>query len=459
VLAALGTAAGWAVKKWRGKVVKNASAPQTVYVEKTKKGSLDEVIQASGEVEALNRVQISARVSARIVAIPHPEGEKVTAGDAHTSPSVLVQLDSTDLQAALRSTQARYEAQKDQILSSQASVASAKTQLDRALLAQMDANREMNRESKLFETHNSSQQALDAANLKAEEAKNDVESARLSLQSAEAGLEAAKHNLEAADADIAKAKQSLSDATITSPIDGTVIRVNAKVGEMVITGTMNNAGTVILEVADLSKMLVKVNINEGDMMQVKTGQDATVYMQAYGDKPFKGKVTQVALSSTTADSQNKEKRFEAEILLEGTTLKIPSGLSADADIVTSHHANVLTLPSQAVLGRPIDELPSRIRDQLSRDEKKKSMAPVAFLFEDGKAKMVKVDVGPSDASDTIIEKGLKPGDQVVSGPYKILEKLKDGDSVKLDTDTTGTVTSKTAPPAKKDSDKSGDSKK
>src|SRR4051812_27767498 len=144
-----------------------------------------------------------------------------------------------------------------------------------------------------------------------------------------------KHELEAADAEIARARDSLSYTTITSPIDGQITRINSQVGELVVIGTMNNPGTVIMEVADLNTMLVNARIDESSVASVKVGQKALVRAQAYAGEVFEGTVSSVALSQT--EEKDGSKYYKTEILLNTNGRRIFSGLTADVDIETARH--------------------------------------------------------------------------------------------------------------------------
>jgi HlyD family secretion protein len=399
------------------------------------RGDLAEVVQAPGEIEAKNHVSISAKVSARIIELPHDEGSSVTKGDDHTSPSLLVRLDATDLEAALKSAKAHYAAQQAQIKVAEARIASARSQIELQKISLADADRDFQRERNLLSSRNTSQQSYDQAKRKVDELRMQLDAADHGLEADEAALAASNHNLEAADAEITRAEEDLRNANIVSPIDGIVTRVNAKVGEMVITGTMNNAGTVILEVADLSQMLLVARIDEADIAAVKKGQSAEAHLQAFPERVFKGEVTKVALASKEKD---KEKNFVAEVLLRTNGERIPSGLTGDVDIETSRHTGVLKVPSQAVLGRATEDLPVEVRNALTPAQKDKAIATVVSRFVDGKSKLVPVTVGPSDATHTIIESGLQEKDTIVIGPYKVLESLKDGQKMKDEQETSGT---------------------
>ncbi len=405
-------------------------AGTAVRLEPVAVGELIEVVSAPGQVEPMTNVAISARVSARIAEIPFAEGEKVTKGNPDTDPpvppSLLIQLDSTDLEAQLRSAKARRDGQAAQIEVEKSRIESQAATLQGTRASLDEARRDLNRNRELVASGDVSQSAYEQAQMRHDELDSRYVSAQASLEASRRALKVAEFSLKAADADIERAEDNLSYTTITSPIDGVVTIVNVEPGELAVTGTMNNPGTVLLEVADLSAMLVVAELDEADVALVHEGQPARVRMLAYPDRIFEGTVRSVALSATRLGT----KFFKTEILLQTEGEHIYSGLTADAEIEVARHSEVLTVPSQAVLGRPIDDLPVDIRDNSEHVDKDKTIATVVYRFIDGKALVTPVKIGPSDVTHTVILGGLEPGEQVVVGPYKVLEGLSHDQSVK-----------------------------
>jgi len=166
-----------------------------------------------------------------------------------------------------------------------------------------------------------------------------------------------------------------------------------------------------------------------------------VRMQAFRDEIFDGKVISVALAHADENTIRRLGRgmnqgggqegtfFMSDILLDTKGKRVPSGLSADVDIETERHENVIKVPSQAVLGRPPDTLPQEMRER-PEVERTKAMTPVVFRYVDGKAKATPVKIGPSDLTHTVIESGLEEGAVVITGPYKVLESLQHDQVVK-----------------------------
>ncbi len=399
--------------------------PTIVRVEECLPGELVEFVSAPGEIEPKSKVEISAKASARVVALPYEEGERVTKGDPNANPpvppSLLVQLDSKDLESQLLSARARRNAQAATIEVEKARIASQKANLIGTAASLEQARTNLTRLKRLISTNDISQLDFDQAKLKLDELEAQYKAAQHTLASAELNLKVLQYNLAAADASIAQAQENLSYTTIVSPIDGIITRINAEVGEMVMTGTMNNPGTVIMEVGDLSQMLVVAQVDEADVGKLEVGQKAAVFIDAYPNREFKGTVYTIALSNDL--SRQGTKYYRTEILLEQTELRLHSGLTANVDIETRTYCDVLAIPSQAVMTREIESLPLDIRDKSPQVDKSKTFATVVFRYNDGKAVITPVKIGPSNLTHTVIEAGLEKGEKVVVGPYKELEKL------------------------------------
>jgi len=262
---------------------------------------------------------------------------------------------------------------------------------------------------------------LDTAGAKYDEQREQIACTEKNLLADETNLSVMAAQLDAAKAQVEKADEDIKYTKITAPFDGTLTVVKAEEGEMVVTGTMNNAGTMILEIADLSKMLMVAHVDESQIDSIKVGQHANVRIGAYHDQMFEGTVHTVGESRTT-DTLDQTKYFEIKILLDLKGRRIRSGLSADADIETQRQTGVIRVPSQSVMGRPIDQLPEDLKNS-PEIEKGKTFATVVFRLIDNKAVMTPVTVGASDDTHTIIKSGLKENEPVIVGPYKILEAL------------------------------------
>ena len=419
---------GWYIRA----KIRASGKPTVVRVEKAERGELIEFVSAPGEIEPKTKVEISAKVSARIIEMPYEEGDVVTCGNAGAnSPvlaSLLVRLDAKDLETQLLSAQARRAAQAAQIEVEKARIAGQQATLLGLAASLKQAEKDLERQKGLLESQDISQATFDQTQLKVDDLKAQYAAAEHTLKASQLNLEVLKHNLEAADAGIAQAEEALTYTTITSPIDGVVTRINAEVGEMVIPRIGNNPGNVIMEVGDLSQMLVVAEVDESDVGKLEVGQKATVHVDAYPDQEFTGVVDTIALAHTM--SRTLTKYFKTEILLADTEEKLHSGLTAHVDIETRKHTGVLKVPTQAVLGREVDNLPLKIRENCPEVDTSKTFVTVVYRYIDGKAVVTPVKIGECDLTHTVIKSGITEDDKIVVGPYKVLESLKHDQKIK-----------------------------
>ena len=424
----------------------NKAEATSVRVEPVGRGDLIEIVSAPGQVQPKTKVQIAARVAARIKDLPFDEGAQVKAGD------VIVRLDATELEAQLKGTQARALGQKAQLEEAKARVRAQEATIEASRVMLLDAQRDQHRQEQLFKDGYVAPAIVEAAQAKAGNLEQQLQSSARQLEATKLNLIVLQHAIDAAESEIVRAKDNLAYTTIASPIDGIITRLNGKVGELVVTGTMNNQGTVIMEVSDLSEMQVDAQVDESNIAAVKDGQKSKVRIAAYPDETFDGVVKLVGLD--TADQQRNQsfggagqmqgKWYRARIVLDTKGRRIPAGLSADVDIETQVHHNVIKVPTQAVMGRPIDELPAGVKDKPEVD-KDKTLVTVVFKYDNGKASMTPVAISAGDMTHTVIEKGLKDGDRIITGPYKVLPGLKDGQEVKEQAATTQPTTKATTP--------------
>lgn len=365
------------------------------------RGTLTRTINAPGEIEARSRVEISAQVSARVIELPFEEGDEVRKND------VVVRLDDRDLAAAL-------DAARAQMLADQARLAGAEADLAEARLNAA-------RQEGLYETNDTSKATLDTA--------------RTQLQRAESAVAQIQHAIAISQARIRQAERDLDNTVIRSPIDGVVTVLSAEVGELVVVGTLNNPGSVIMEIADLSQMLVQARIDESNIALVEAGQPATVYVNAYPDSAFDGEVTFVGLARLLW--RDGSGYIEAEVLLnDPDARRLQTGLTANVDILVETLDGVLKVPSQAVLDRRIEDLPDNVLGDGSLISRSRTFARVVYVHDEaeGVARVRPVAIGASDLTDTLIEAGLEPGEKVIVGPFKALRDLKDGASVTEESD-------------------------
>lgn len=262
------------------------------------------------------------------------------------------------------------------------------------------------------------QKTMFAKNLVDEDSYEALES---ELALAKVDLRSLQESLTQARAALDQSEELLSKTRILSPIDGVVIQLDVKVGETVIAGTTNIPGSTMMVIADPSETLTEVQVDEADIAQVREGQSADIFTAAYPDTPLPGTIQSIATVARQTPGQ-ASLSFLVKILLdEQDVLTIRPGMSVRADIYTSSSEETLAVPVQAVL---YDE-----ETDAEGDEKPSGEQTYVFVMEDGKANRKNVEVGISSDSDQEIKSGLNEGEIVISGPFRVLRNLNDGDEV------------------------------
>lgn len=346
--------------------------------EKVERRDLESFVSASGKTRPRLEVNISANSTGPIKKLAVREGQTVQKGD------LLVQIDPKEIQT--------------RIAQAKTAVEEAETRLSIAEKLRDRAQQDLQR---LLDVGTSSQKDIDAARSDFEVKEDEAHAASLSLRSAETELERAEHELTKVD--------------IVSPLDGVVTKKHLEEGEMVYGGQMaGGAGTVIMVVSNVSKILVELQVDETDIINVAVEQKVRVEIDAYPDRKFEGVVTEVAESPRAAQADNQAVIFDVVVTLTETDVKV--GLSATAEIVTALREKVVAVPIQAVVGREVDG------------------QEVEGVFQNagGKAKFKKIEIGIQGEKYFEVIDGLGEGEDAITGPYTVLRDLKDDDPVKSD---------------------------
>ena len=378
---------------------------EEVYMAKAAVKDLVSFVSATGRIEARTKVNVQSSVIGEIVGLPVKEGDVVKKGD------LLVQIDPV-----------RYKTEVDRL---ESAVRTQKIAIEQAQVALANAERRNHRNNALFATSGLvSQEALDLSEL--DQRQREIDLKALSEQEAQA------------ESSLARARDDLSKTTIRAPIDGRVTKLNAEKGEITLTGTMNNPGTVIMIVSDMEEILATVDVDETRVTQVRLDQSARVVVDAIGEaKPYMGKVVEIAGSAIQRAGQQTQV-FEVKIALDTVDAKLRPGMTAKARVETERAEAAVAIPIQAVMLRPPQDFeePKKGGDKTKTDTKSGPIKPGAdtkecvFLVENGKARLHPVKSGIGDETSVAIAEGLKDGDTVVTGPYRALRDLKNGDAVK-----------------------------
>jgi HlyD family secretion protein len=365
-----------------------------VTVDKAKRQDLTSIISASGEVKPKKNINISAQVPGRIIKIGVVEGQEIKAGD------FLLKLDST-----------QYEANADR---DQNFIRAANADLIQAEARLLRDKGSYDRQQKLFDEELISMDQVEMAKAQFDVSTAQVNAIRFQIKQAEASLKSTLDNL--------------AKTTYGSPIDGVITSLRVEEGEVAIIGTMNNPGTVLLTIADLSVMEVEVEVDETDVIGVVLGQAARIRVDAFPETVFEGKVTEIGSSalqqSTAGVSTQESKDFKVVVTLENPSQKLKPGLSASADIVVAEKKQALAVP--------ISSLVLRDKEGAAPDAAVKEEEGI-FVVEGSRVKFIPVAKGITGGMMIEITSGLADGQELVTGPYASLRELKDGVLVKAET--------------------------
>jgi HlyD family secretion protein len=401
----------------------------SVQTEKVSRHTITETVIANGKIYPVLQVHISAEVSGEIIELPVKEGEFVHKGD------LLLRINPKTPLAMLNQTKASYESSRALITTSTASLEKAEA--------------DFKRNKELFDNKLISEA--------------DYIGFKVACDIARAQLQSAGHSVELAKAAVDSAQDSMDKTSIPAPLDGTITKLNSQLGERVL-GTVQNAGTEIMTISDLSQMEARVDIGEMDIVLLQAGQKAKLEVDSFKDKKFAGIVTAVAnsseglnassaasaLSGSSSSSGQSATQFQVRIrLTEGDQFR--PGMSVSAEIETRTRTNTLAAPIASVTTRVLKsknkietgktnsvptnaiatsntETNSSRLDKKSDDKKKP--VEVVFVVEGSKVKTVPVKIGISDDNFWEITDGLKEGDEIVTGNYRaISHDLDDGKKI------------------------------
>jgi HlyD family secretion protein len=414
--------------------------------EKVQKRTIIEVVNATGKVYPEIEVKISPDISGEITQLNVQEGDSVKKGQ------VLARI-YADIYSIQRDQAAAGVSQSQaQVQQSQAQAANSEAAL-LALKANMEqAQRTYNMQKQLFDDKVISQSELNTADATLKSAMANYNAAVQGIRGTQASIRSAQASAQSARANLQKTNKDLSRTAVVAPMDGVVSLMNVKEGEKVVGNSMM-AGTEMLRVADMQKIEVRVDVSENDIPKVKIGDSAIIEVEAYSDKKFKGVVTQISSSNNgasslaaTANTSTDVTNYKVYIrilpksymdLIGKGSFPFRPGMSANVDIQTKTHVNVLSVPINAITTR---EKSDSLKSSMPNNGDNKTNSPmtddievVAFVLQqDGTVKKVKVKTAIQDINHIEVTEGLKEGDQVITGPYDLVSRqLKEKDKVKV----------------------------
>jgi len=392
-----------------------------------------ETVSANGKIQPAKDVKISPYISGEVVELFVKEGDYVEKGQqlAKIDPEIYI------------STYERLEASYK---TAQANEANAKARISQSKAQFTKAKLDFERSKSLFDNEVISQADFDAANSAFQVAQADVEAAEETYRSA-------KFQVSSAKASLKEAKENLDRTSIFAPIDGTVSKLSVEVGERVTGASQFSAGTEIMRIANLDVLEVNVEVNENDIVRVALFDTASIEVDAYLDRKFRGVVTEIATSAnTTGVTADQITNFDVKIMMlkdsyqdlikPNSPIKSPfrPGMSATVEIETETEYGILTVPIQAVTTRA--DTSGRLKTAREKREEEK-VAEVAkndntneetkeyvFIYKDGKAILTEVKTGIQDNAYIQITEGVNEGDEVITAPYRAVSKtLKNNDDV------------------------------
>lgn len=367
-----------------------------VRVEVVEKRDLTSTVTASGNVRARRKVDISSDISARVAELLVDEGEDVEEGQ------VLLRLDPSRYEAAVNRSLANLKQSQAQVAQSRANFAQARREAER---------KEALRESDSLLV-----------------SRREVENAQTDLDVRSSLLEAAEFGVGQAQAALDEARDQLSKTVIAAPMTGRVTRLNVEEGETVIVGTMNNPGSLVLTVSDLSVMEVVLEVDETDVPEISLGDSAKVDLDAFPELEFAGVVTEIGNSAIRPPSQaagtgqTPTIDFEVVVTLWDPPAELRPDLSATAEVVTETRTDQLSIPIIALTLREEDSVEAANGDR--RAEESGDPVEGVFVVQDGRAVFTAVEIGIAGQEYFEVTSGLSLGDTVVSGPYQVVRTLR-----------------------------------
>jgi HlyD family secretion protein len=349
-------------------------------------------VTANGKVQAQRKVDISATVAGQVTHLAVREGDAVKRGQ------FLLQLDLVNPRAAARSSEASMQALLKDLDSARASQEQARTDLRRAR-----------------ENHHA--RIISDA---------DLDRAQTAFATSEATVQSAERRVEQARATLEGARDTLAKTTVVAPMDGVVTAKRVEEGEVAVVGVLNQPGTVLLTISDMSVVETEMEVDETSIPSVRLGQEARVRVDAYPNQTFTGLVTEVGSSPIVkTNPQTEAIKFKVKIQIKDPPADIKPGLSVQADILTAFRAQALVVPIQALVVRDLERRPGEVVPPgAPRDEEG------VYLLESGRARFRPIKTGLLGELSLEVLDGLKGGETLITGPFKALRALKPEDPVK-----------------------------
>jgi HlyD family secretion protein len=405
----------------------------TVNVEKIQARDLESIVSASGKIQPKSSVNISAETMGKVVGLEVREGDLVKKGQ------LLLQIDARNLETQVQNREASLSSAK--FLLEQ-----TKGQIVNARVALKEAEDTLKRQEQMFKAGLLPRDQYDRV-------VNDVSRQRTNLLSTEQSAQSQEQRIKQEEANLDSAHYDLNKLRVVAPISGIVTRRNIEVGETAVVGTMNNAGTVLLTIADLSVIETEIEVDETDIPFIQIGQPAKITIDALPDQTFPGRVTEVGNSPIQAAAgQQRATNFKVVVTVDGQVPNVRPGFTCTAVITTGTRKQVLGVPIQAMTLREliVDDKGQIVRPEhvpgttpsprpagpadLKPGQQRKEMEGV-FVVKDARAQFQPVKTGIAGEKYFEVLSGLKADDEVITGPFTSVRNLREGDQVKVTTAT------------------------
>jgi len=404
-----------------------------VTTEVIKSRDLEAIVSASGKIQPKSLVNISAETPGRVVDLAVNEGDRIKKGQ------FLLQIDPKSLRSRVDNQEASLQAAAASLEQLRQSVETARVQLE--LLKQT-----LKRQQDLWNRQLITREAL-------EKAENDVKTAESGLQERIKTTTTQDSRIMQERATLDSARYDLSKVRMESPIDGIVTRRNIQQGETAVIGTMNNAGTVMLVLADMSVIQAEVEVDETSIPNVQIGQLAKITIDAIPDKSFKGHVTEIGnspIQPAAGAAGTQATNFKVVVVLDEKVPDVRPGFTCTADITTATRKDVVAVPIPAVAVRELiyNEEGQVVKEPRTDKRRRSATENLAtqglkpgqtrketegvFVVSNGRAEFAPIKMGIAGDKFFELLSGLKAGDQVITGPYNSVRGMADGDLVKID---------------------------
>jgi HlyD family secretion protein len=417
----------------------------TVQTGKAQRMDLVAVVSASGEIRPKTYVNIGANAFGKIIRLYVKEGDRVKQGQ------MLAQLENVQSAADMDAMQASLEAARTDAVAAEAALNTSDADLNRAKSDAERSDLDWTRAQGLYKDALIAKSDYDMQKANHQTAVAGLAQAEARVAQAKAQKDSADRRIGQAGANLTHAADVLKKTTYQAPYDGVITNLPVREGETVVMGIQNAPGSTLMTLADMSVITAEVKVDETDIVNVQMGQTAQVTIDAIPKKIFKAVVTQIGdnaivrstgvSTSQQASTSQEAKDFKVVVTLVDPPDDLRPGLSTTAKITTATRGNTLSIPIQALTVRrqsdlvPKDEKGSvqaaSPQTDASKDKDKQEIQGV-FILRNHKAEFVPVDTGIAGTTDIEVIKGLKDGDEIVTGSYKVLRTLRPGSSVKVD---------------------------